>query len=429
MNQGNAAQINDGKTARSPILPEINSLNLNPTRENTVIVLEGPPRSGKSCLRQGLKEAIAQMPEARELGIYPYVITACPDGEGAWFQEAASKDPDLARRLKEDYKSKFTPAFVGRVSESVEKVTLPLVFVDVGGITSPENERICATATHAVLISATHERMDEWRTFNRKLGLVPIAEIISDYNGTTDKVGEVTHDGIITGSVHHLERGEGLADREMVKALAEHILDLVKRRMKKEEVAPVPQGTLNLTTEVILARVEALTASWQEKLGDRVKIVLGGSLVSNTFVADGAKVIDADVRFLVRDPADPSLIAQIEQVTGLRYRKTIEVGDWPSGKSQGHMIEEILNIDGLPLPVEMEGCLRNQNYVGWHNYYTQVFTAGELSDFCKQKLELRGDKQAYKALKSAMREECVKRAVAQGLVSPERAPFAEGQSS
>ena len=140
MNRGNEVNTNDGKkTTFGESHPDITSPILNPTRDNTVIVLEGPPRSGKSCLRQALKEAISQMPEARDLCIYPYVITACPDGEGAWFQEAASKDPDLARRLKEDYKSKFTPAFVDRVSESVEKVLLPLVFIDFGGITSVEN--------------------------------------------------------------------------------------------------------------------------------------------------------------------------------------------------------------------------------------------------------------------------------------------------
>lgn len=43
------------------------------------VVLCGPPRSGKSCLREGLKQAIRRVPGAP----YPYVITAAPDGEGA----------------------------------------------------------------------------------------------------------------------------------------------------------------------------------------------------------------------------------------------------------------------------------------------------------------------------------------------------------
>ncbi|MBC6434188.1 CRISPR-associated protein Csx3, partial [Nostoc sp. HG1] len=65
------------------------------------VVLCGPPQSGKSCLREGLKQAISNIEGAP----YPYVITACPDGEGAWFSDAARRDPDLARQLKDEYKA------------------------------------------------------------------------------------------------------------------------------------------------------------------------------------------------------------------------------------------------------------------------------------------------------------------------------------
>ncbi len=60
------------------------------------IVLAGPPRSGKSCMREGLKQAIRAIPGAP----YPYVITACPDGEGAWFQETVNQNPELAAACK-----------------------------------------------------------------------------------------------------------------------------------------------------------------------------------------------------------------------------------------------------------------------------------------------------------------------------------------
>ncbi len=39
------------------------------------IVLGGPPHSGKSCLREGLKKAILRLYPERP---YPYAITACP---------------------------------------------------------------------------------------------------------------------------------------------------------------------------------------------------------------------------------------------------------------------------------------------------------------------------------------------------------------
>ena len=53
-----------------------------------------------------------------------------------------------------------------------------------------------------------------------------IAEIYSDYHGMEDKVEGVAQDGILRGSVHHLERGEPIANRPMIKALAEHLVKL-----------------------------------------------------------------------------------------------------------------------------------------------------------------------------------------------------------
>ena len=181
------------------------------------IVLCGPPRSGKSCLREGLKQAIRAIPGAP----YPYVITACPDGEGAWFQETVNQDPALAKVCKAAYKAKFTPEFVKRVADSVRDCSLELTLVDIGGITSVENEAICASATHAVILAGDLSKVAEWKEFCRKVGLTVISEIHSDYNGTADTVPVQDQDGIYRGSVHHLERGEKVADRPTIKALAE----------------------------------------------------------------------------------------------------------------------------------------------------------------------------------------------------------------
>lgn len=181
------------------------------------IVLCGPPRSGKSCLREGLKQAIRNVPEAP----YPYVITACPDGEGAWFQETVNGDPKLAAKCKAAYKSKFTPEFVQRIADSVKNCSLPLTLVDIGGIPSEENEAICASATHAILLAGDLSRLPKWYEFCQKVGLRIIAEIYSDYNGKTDTVPVLGEDSIYRGSVHYLERGEPVHERSTVKALAE----------------------------------------------------------------------------------------------------------------------------------------------------------------------------------------------------------------
>ena len=184
------------------------------------IVLAGPPRSGKSCLREGLKQAIRAIPGAP----YPYVITACPDGEGAWFQETVKQNPELASACKAAYKAKFTPEFVERISTSVEKCSLELTLIDIGGIPSVENKRICSRATHMVILAGDVSKISEWREFAKKLNLIVIAEIHSDYHGTKDEVEGTSQDGILRGTVHHLERGEPVSKRLMVKALAGHIV-------------------------------------------------------------------------------------------------------------------------------------------------------------------------------------------------------------
>lgn len=190
------------------------------------IVLCGPPRSGKSCLREGLKQAVRCIPGAP----YPYIITGCPDGEGAWFQETVNVDPEAAAKHKAAYKSKFTAEFVRRVADSVKNCTLPLTLVDIGGIPSVENEAICASATHAILLAGDMSRLPEWREFCGKLGIRIIAEIHSDYRGSEDILPVLGQEGLYKGSVHYLERGEPVYERQTIKALADILVQLATAR-------------------------------------------------------------------------------------------------------------------------------------------------------------------------------------------------------
>lgn len=180
------------------------------------LVLAGPPRSGKSCLREGLKKALCSK------GLYPFVLTACPDGEGAWFQDAVGKDAQNAAALKAAYKGKFTADFVRRMADSVTRISLPVVLVDVGGIPSEENKVICAAATHILILSSDPDQFQVWREFAAGLGLEIFAEISSDYHGTADVVQST--EGVVTGSVHHLERGEPNQDRPMIQCVADAII-------------------------------------------------------------------------------------------------------------------------------------------------------------------------------------------------------------
>ena len=191
------------------------------------IVLCGPPHSGKSVLRDGLKKALIRLQSPH----YPYVITCAPDGEGVWFQETFARSPEEAKKLKEEYKKSlggFSPEAVQRYASWVQNCPLPLVFIDVGGKITPENKKICGNATHAIIIFGEFEKLSEWRAFCKELGLKIIAEIYSDYHGKNDIIIGVGPDGVFRGSVHYLERGEDVSERPTIVALAKYIISLLQ---------------------------------------------------------------------------------------------------------------------------------------------------------------------------------------------------------
>ena len=152
------------------------------------------------------------------LAPYPYVLTACPDGEGAWYSEAAQRDPELAKQLKQAYKSKFTPEFAQEKAKQVQNLDLPLTIIDVGGRIDDKNRLIMSFATHAVILSGEPALIPDWKQLCEELRLQIIAIIHSDYAATADQITSETP--VLMGMVHHLERGEPNHDRPMIKALA-----------------------------------------------------------------------------------------------------------------------------------------------------------------------------------------------------------------
>lgn len=187
------------------------------------VVLCGPPHSGKSCLREGLKQAIMPRHRAGQAP-YPYVLPACPDGEGSWYSATAQRDPALAQQLKQAYKAKFTWEFAKKVAQDVAQVTLPLTIIDVGGKIDDKNRLIMAGATHAVILAADLEQVSEWKCLCAELDLQLVALIQSDYDGTCDRI--TAEEPLLTGTVHHLERGQPNHDRPMIQALAAKLLSL-----------------------------------------------------------------------------------------------------------------------------------------------------------------------------------------------------------
>jgi CRISPR-associated protein Csx3 len=174
-------------------------------------------------LREGLKQAILPMHRVGKAP-YPYVLTACPDGEGAWYSEAVRNNPELARELKAAYKRKFTWQFAQEKARDVQNIHLPLTIIDVGGKTTDENKLIMPHATHALILSGDRNKVPEWRDFCRNIKLCIIAIIHSDYYGECDCIE--SESPILTGSIHRLQRGEDVSGRPMVQALARLLVGL-----------------------------------------------------------------------------------------------------------------------------------------------------------------------------------------------------------
>ena len=250
------------------------------------VVLAGPPHSGKSCLREGLKQAILGFKHEGADVPYPYVITACPDGEGAWFQETMEKYPEIAKAYKAAYKGKFTPEFVKLVADHVHNCEQPLTVIDIGGRIDDSQRDICKSATHIVILAGNDPesgecwdvRMEEWRKFAIELDLTVVAEIFSDYHGKADVIKDVCPNNILRGSIHYLKRGERITTRPMVQALARHILALVKQPPVVEPplTDKPPEPTYTITRD-----------------GDVLHIAFGVPSTNDQIVKDTVACLDA----------------------------------------------------------------------------------------------------------------------------------------
>ncbi|MBD2566515.1 CRISPR-associated protein Csx3 [Anabaena lutea] len=186
------------------------------TKQSSSIKLAicGFANTGKTCFREGLKQALLQIPNAPE----SYVISGCPDGDGSWYGETARRDADLANKLKTEYKAGFTPEFAERKAQEVRGINTPIFVFDVGGKISNANRLIMKEATHAVILVKDETEIAPWQELCDELGLSVVAIVHSDYDGVCDVISQETP--ILKGSVHRLKRGEDVSSRAIVRALA-----------------------------------------------------------------------------------------------------------------------------------------------------------------------------------------------------------------
>lgn len=189
------------------------------------VVLCGPPNSGKTVFKEGLKQAILEHPYAPSDF---YAISGCPDGDGAFYYETAQRNAEFARQLKAEYKAKFTPEFAASKARDIHRISNSLLLFDVGGKMTTENQIIMSEATHAVILAKTSQEVQQWKHFCQTQlhhSLTIVAILYSDYEGCNDVIEKISP--ILEGRIHYLERGEEVSNRPVVRTLANILVNLV----------------------------------------------------------------------------------------------------------------------------------------------------------------------------------------------------------
>ncbi|MBE9008449.1 CRISPR-associated protein Csx3 [Fortiea sp. LEGE XX443] len=187
---------------------------------NLKVVLCGFANTGKTCFRDGLKQALLQIPDAPE----SYFISGCPDGDGSWYSETAKRDPDLATELKARYKAGFSAEFAKLKAQEVRSINTPIFVFDIGGRISDENRLIMKEATHAVILVKDESEIAPWERLCDELRLEVVAIVFSNFFGNNDVVESETP--ILRGRVHRLQRGEDVSQRPIIQALARLLVGL-----------------------------------------------------------------------------------------------------------------------------------------------------------------------------------------------------------
>lgn len=222
-----------------------------------VIMIGGPPHSGKSVLVYNLTHAL------RKLKIPHYVLRAAPDGEGDWSNESAL---DLVAHIRS--KGRYSESFVRNVVQTIENRFFPLL-VDMGGRPSTRDNSILALCTHSILVIAKDqyaESFDEWNHLIDKHNLKSIGVLESVLGENIDQVS--LNDSILCGTISNLERGAILENNVVTVSLAQAVANIIQDITNTDELVAVHK-TLSPCQRIIDLDAHPKTSNtWKWCTGD-----------------------------------------------------------------------------------------------------------------------------------------------------------------
>ncbi len=123
-----------------------------------VIAILGPPNSGKSVFVHSMLNSLRNYKNGSLIDNF-YIIRACPDGEGNWFNEIESNIGKIFR-----IKKSFDDEFAITISEHINntKESKSIIIVDCGGKIDKKNQIILNSCSDCIIISSNKEEIPEW---------------------------------------------------------------------------------------------------------------------------------------------------------------------------------------------------------------------------------------------------------------------------
>jgi len=205
----------------------VTNTRMNPKPKALGIIVGGPPHSGKSVFIDKLKNKLR--------GKGTELFALAPDGEGSWSQKSNQEAAQFIRK-----KGGFTKEFMDTGIENAQRLmqTQRIVLIDIGGVRSPENERILKEtgAQHMIVVAREDPQperagREDWEKFAEDNGLNVLASFDTSLEGEERHGMKVN---TLRGRLVGLDRGSK-QEHEPINALAKLIQTMAPKVGDKGE--------------------------------------------------------------------------------------------------------------------------------------------------------------------------------------------------
>lgn len=227
----------EGEIIRNAMAREVQEGNA----EGIVIVLVGPPHSGKSCLNRFLSDKFSK-------GMVNF-IDMTPDGENPSIGAKNSNENSI-KRIKGKFNPKVNKTKLEQLIESKENY--PITIADLGGAFSLEKPDILKLANYGIVLSNNEKDMRRWSAYLANYDVQLMAELLSIEGKGFDEILNKSPSpmGVFKAKIHDLDRNSEKEHSEVTDTLLMRISNsyLHKNGFPPKIQERINKGNIDLDT-------------------------------------------------------------------------------------------------------------------------------------------------------------------------------------